>query len=1115
MTLANQYSIAVRHQRSTRIDSDLNADFFSGLVYHGTAQTALDTLLRQFWQTGQSAYTLTGPYGSGKSTIALLLTGLLNANKKIKKAADDTINEETHVLLQSSLTYKKGWLQIRAVGGVNAPVDTFWSATLEALKEHPKTKALIEKYQNITPSNEAELISQWEALFTEVKPLVDGVLLLADEMGKTLEYINKNKGELHLFQDLAEVLGRIDTPVIFLGLLHQSFSEYAKDRGTKLQEEWGKIQGRYTDIQYNVSTDETVALIAQSIVPRNVEQGDDTNFVDMTLLAISESDDSKNRTAQLFARLKATAPLHPLVALLLGPISKRRFSQNERSTFGFLNSHEPNSFQLFLKNSIDKNARYSLHDLWDYLETNLENAILGSPDGHAWAEASETINRVDVAKKTLNVLKSIALLNIFGKPAKLFATELTLQAATGINDPLELKEHLQQLKNASSIIFRKHQSSWVIFEGSDLDIPSLLESKIEQLSNSNESIEHIAFSKQTMAKGHYHTIGTLRWIEQSLGQKIESIEVEKIQVNRKGEFANFILLMAPAEPAQLVEFTKNNPSIALANAVNADDIKAYANEIYALELLKADKEIGTSLQHDKVAQKEYDSRFNDAQKMLWSAIEDAFSQSLWTVRGQNYQTNYPLSELASELADHIYSGSPIVHNELVNRNKLSGAAVSARKKLLEAMLDFDDKESLGINGFPPEMSMYISCLKNTKLHVKIDKDWAWSTNSIAPEFNTLFNATTQYLKENAGQKINLGSIKSLWSNAPYGISQGVFPIFVFAYLKTLGEDIAYYEKTMSGDFDFISEPDIDYVHKLQKSPSELAIKFIELENKDKEWLQHLAIYASTLTTQPVNTNLLAVATPLVTTIHGLSYWVKNASNLVAEDSVLNKQVLRVRDTFLQANDPYELLINKIVDIIDSSNTMTFTQRIDELEKHFNILKSAHEKMLEKMNLKIKQFFPETGERLLNMCHLVEDKSGDLRLKSFARELGKSQEFGLKWLESLIAVVVGRGIQNWNESNLLTAEQKLSDYSQDFLRIVKASQGTVVDQNPNNKQTKNISLVLEEDGGLVNYAKEIKVDDSDTMNPVQISIKAQLSELSEFDKIDILHKLLKEALESQG
>ncbi|MFB2659048.1 hypothetical protein [Shewanella xiamenensis] len=318
-------------------------------------------------------------------------------------------------------------MQIRSVGGTRSPVETFWNATLTALQEHPNTASLYKKYLTKKPENESELIQYLEVVFSDARVFVDGVLVIADEMGKTLEFINKNKGELHLFQDLAEVLSRIETPVIFLGLLHQSFSEYAKERGTKLQEEWGKIQGRYTDILYSVSTDETVALIAQSIIPTKSSIPDDTPYVDLVLNAL---DDTDGRKAQLKERLTKTAPLHPLVALLLGPISKRRFSQNERSTFCFLNSYEQNSFQLFLRNNVEHKARYSLHHLWDYLETNLEFAILGSPDGHAWAEASEVINRIDVSEKTLNILKSIALINLFGKTAKLYATNELIQAAS-------------------------------------------------------------------------------------------------------------------------------------------------------------------------------------------------------------------------------------------------------------------------------------------------------------------------------------------------------------------------------------------------------------------------------------------------------------------------------------------------------------------------------------------------------------------------------------------------------------------------------------------------------------------------------------------------------------
>lgn len=1110
MTLANQYSIAVRHQRSTRIDSDLSEAFFPGLVYHGTAQTALETLVRQHSQSGQSAYTLTGPYGSGKSTIALLLSGLLSFDANIRSAADRVINGDSKALIDQSLPINNGWLQIRSVGGVNTPVDTFWNATLDALEEHPNTEELLKKYSTRYPKNEAELITTWEDLFVEAKQHVDGVLILADEMGKTLEFINKNKGELHLFQDLAEVLGRIDTPVIFLGLLHQSFSEYAKERGTKLQEEWAKIQGRYTDILYNVSTDETVALIAQSIEPADKSQQDNTPYVELVLNAI---EDTENRKRQLHSRLKATAPLHPLVSLILGPLSKRRFSQNERSTFGFLNSHEQHSFQLFLQNTIDSDARYALHHLWDYLETNLEHAILGSPDGHAWAEASEAINRIDVSKITLNILKSIALINLFGKQAKLYATEQLLKAASGIKDSSELNEHLKILQEASTVIYRKHQSAWVIFEGSDLDIPSLLEEKIEQLENSHEAMEHLAYSQQVMAKGHYHMTGSLRWVEQTLKQSLAHIETEELNAPQGGEFAHFVLLMEEADSEALKRLTEQHPSIALAIAKNAADITAYAKEVYALELLKSDKEIGGAIQHDKVAQKEYDSRYSDAQKMLWTSIEEGFSHSLWSIRGQNYDRAYPLSELASELADHIYPDSPRILNELVNRNKISGTAVSARKKLLEAMLDFDDEENLGITGFPPEKSMYISCLMNTNIHCFNGSEWGWSLDNVAPEFKKLFSETTAFLQGNAGEKINLATIESMWSKAPYGVSIGVFPILFFAYLQTLGQDVAYYEKAISGDFEFLSEPDVDYVHKLQKSPKELAIKFIVLEPKDHEWLQKLAMYAATLTTQPVQTNLLAVATPLVTTMHALPYWVQNASELVKGDITQNKKVLRLRDAFLQANDPHELLIDNLCDIIDPKGELSQTQRIDSIEECVNTLKSAHEKMLGEMNAKIKQFFPETGEELLAMCEAVESKAGDLRLKSFARELGRSQNFGLKWLESIISVVVGRGMQNWNESNLLTAKQKVSDFSQDFLRIVKASQDTTTSEVT--AKTQNISLVLEGGKGLVNYTKEIKLSDPAITKPVMNTVKEQLAALSEFEKIDVLQQLLKEALEAQG
>lgn len=1114
MTLDKHYSISTRHQRSARIDSDLSCDFFPGLVYHGTAQSALETLIRQYSQSGQKAYTLTGPYGSGKSTVALLIAGLFHHDKNIRAAALNSINKDTRLLLKENINIKKGWLQIRATGGVHSPVATFWSATTNSLKEHSSTNFLYDKYINIKPKNESELITNWENLFKECEPYVDGVLLISDEMGKTLDFINKNKGDLHLFQDLAETLSRINTEVIFLGLLHQSFSEYAKERGTKLQEEWGKIQGRYADILYNVSTDETVSLIAQSIIPSS-EIIDTTNYVDLTLDGINDTADYKEH---LKKRLKLCAPLHPITALLLGPLSKRRFSQNERSTFGFLNSLEKNSFQLFLKNNEDITARYSLANLWDYLESNLEHAILSSPDGHAWAEASETISRVDVDDTSLSLLKSIALINMFGKQANIYATNKILLAITGLKNKHDLDIYLNVLLKHSAIIYRKHQSAWVIFEGSDLDILSLLNEKIEQLTANDDHniINYLTYSQQVIAKGHYHTTGVLRWAAKILKSTLSYSDIKEIKKNRNGEFANFVLTIKELSTKDKIKITTDFPSIAIASACNSNDIIAYAKEVYALDLLISDKEIGAALQHDKIAKKEYDNRLSSALSLLNSVIDEAYANSTWTVKARK-SDHIPLSVMASDLADDIFIKCPTIHNELVNKSKLSGTAVSARRKLIDAMLENEAEENLGMSGFPPEMSMYISCLKNTKLHIYNGKKWEFSTTDVSRNLDSLFKETNSFLEQNSGELIGIPTLEDRWNSAPYGLTNGIIPIIMFAYLKSLKGKIAYYEKDLSNDFSFIAEPDSDYVHKLQRNSNSLAIKLIELAKEDTEWVKCLASYSATLTTQPVSINLLNVATPLVTSMYNLPNWVRNTNNL-SDNKNLNKTAIAIRDVLLQANDPHELLIKKIPNILDPNNDKTYIERINLLEECINILKTAHDKVLSVINDRVKYFFPESGETLINMCQLVESKSGDLRLKAFARELGRSQATGsvaTKWLESLISIVIGRSIQNWNEGNLLTANQKISEYAQEFLSLVKfSSQGNESKKNTSSK-SKTISLLLEDDNGkIINYKKEIRHSDSSLLSKNLNIVSEHLAQLNEFERIDILQQLLKKELEGQ-
>ncbi len=331
----------------------------------------------------------------------------------------------------------------------------------------------------------------------------------------------------------------------------------------------------------------------------------------------------------------------------------------------------------------------------------------------------------------------------------------------------------------------------------------------------------------------------------------------------------------------------------------------------------------------------------------------------------------------------------------------------------------------------------------------------------------------------------------------------------------MGEQIAYYEKDMSGEFAFIAEPDSDYVHKLIKNPGDLAVKYIVLAKDERVWLQHLAIFAASETNRDVSNNILSVATPLVTTMHNLPHWVKNAHHIVSDNDERNRTYLRIRDLFLQANDPHTLLIKDLRHELIVFGADEFSSQIDVLEDCFKTLRQKHEQMLAAIKTKVKTIFPESGVELADMCQYVEQNSGDLRLKAFARELAKSDTGLLQWLESMIQIVIGRGKQNWNEGILQTASNKISDYAQDFLSVVK-SQRNGSDAASQSGKTKLVSLVLEgDDGKLSSFKREVRSIETDALKDTIDTIEQQLSELDDFHKINILQQLLRKSLEAQS
>ena len=81
----------------------------------------------------------------------------------------------------------------------------------------------------------------------------NGYVIIIDEFGKFLEYINKNKGsnDLYLLQLISEWVNDDDKNSHFIITLHQNFISYSSSLEMIDKQEWEKIKGRFVELLFN------------------------------------------------------------------------------------------------------------------------------------------------------------------------------------------------------------------------------------------------------------------------------------------------------------------------------------------------------------------------------------------------------------------------------------------------------------------------------------------------------------------------------------------------------------------------------------------------------------------------------------------------------------------------------------------------------------------------------------------------------------------------------------------------------------------------------------------------------------------------------------------------
>jgi hypothetical protein len=469
--------------------------------------------------SGQRAWKITGDFGSGKSSFALVLANLMGRpSNEIPKTIRDLTGElglrpNSPRFLPVLVTGSREPMSHAVLRGVVAALNRS-EFTRKKLPSRDRASALLAKGD----FQDRDVVAIIEQAAKEVATggLYCGILLIIDELGKFLEFaaLNPEMQDVFLLQSLAEASSRSDgTPIHILGLMHQGIAEYADKLSITAQREWAKVGERFGDIPFSQPLGQVATLLSAALGvnpdAKELKSWRSVAKEDMgAAVALGMFGPAPGKT-ELVRLSPSLYPVHPTVIPVLAKFF-RRFGQNERSLFSFLLSSEPFALQAFATASATPDAAFRLADFYDFAAYNFSHRLGSQSYRNHWNHIDAVVRGAENEdSETRRIVRTVGILNVLETP-ELSPTIETLALALG--KPADLKSRLLKLCQRG-ILFHRGASGYSLWPYTSVNLEQRFLAATDALSHAlpiAEVVQQRLDSRPVVARRHYIQTGNLR-----------------------------------------------------------------------------------------------------------------------------------------------------------------------------------------------------------------------------------------------------------------------------------------------------------------------------------------------------------------------------------------------------------------------------------------------------------------------------------------------------------------------------------------------------------------------------------------------------------------------------
>ena len=1089
--------LTVRPGYLRAINLEQHTDHFGNYIPTGRALDVVGRIMRTLnGNTSGHAWSLTGPYGSGKSSFGVFLKALLGPTGHARETAD-------RLLADASADLAADLDRVRVTAGQDRR--GFILATTTCQPE-PVIASLLRALEHGSraywPSRRPVEVSEAlaraaadprpRAVAEAVAAIADRapVLLLLDEFGKALEYFTTHaaapttgttpsgreaaEADLFVLQEIAEMAtGATTHPVLLMTLQHLAFDDYVRTAAITQRREWGKVAGRFEDVPFLETAEQSLRLVAGAVQDRPGEE----SRGELTARRREWSLGAEERLVSLGLHtrvpggadtLERSYPLHP-VALLALPELCSRLGQHGRTLFTFLASAEKATLGAYLNDTTATLAPGdALPDLrlpWVYDFFAGPGRAMAAAAGQRWTEIETRIREAQgLSAEEIDCLKTVGLLNLIadatGVRASAALVSYALSPAAAEGQP-QWRKVLEDLENRGWLTYRKFADEYRLWQGSDVDLRTRVADAREQLRSTGPadllSTQHP--TGPLIAGQHSQRVGMLRYFA-PVYLDATSPTLPVLTDTDPADGALVYFLGTPdqadalaARAAQAAGQAADKRPVVLATSHSATTVVDAAIEAASALAVLDQHDVAS----DRVARRELQDRAADARRRLGTALDAAFRPG---TTGVTYRWLAPdgwrdlagragLSRLLSEVCGEAYGASPEIRNEMLGRRELTSQGARARRTLLEAMVEHGASEQLNITGYGPERAMYEALLRHTGLHAPQDPNnshgsWAFAQ----PNAGGLGAAWGQLItRVSSGRPVSVADLYAAVKAPPIGLKDGPIPVLLTAWLLHRADDIAIYE-----DGTYQPALSAELLERLVKAPQRFAVKEFDLAGPRARVLNSVLDAAGLVPSDRItgrNATVLRAAAPLLSQVRSLPAFTRNTRKALSTDAE------QVRDALLKAREPDVLLFETLPAACGLPPVPTRRPRdkaardaahalVDDYARRLaaalSELNGAFDATLADCasamsdELTTREPLRELREDLRVRARTLITEVLEPRLRSFLLTAAGADLDDAAWLEAMVLTVTGRPPAAWNDDDLARFHANLHDLASTFRRV---------------------------------------------------------------------------------